>query len=106
LRTRTSQENSLSLTPEEKWAWDFSAGEITESELLKHVERSRYWTHCALHEIALNRLANGDRVDARDYFRRAFQICIVGNDDWMLTRIFLERLEKDPTWPPWIPVKE
>jgi hypothetical protein len=62
--------------------------------------------------IGLTRLAEGDRAGAMEHFGR---IDRAGN--WLFSNgarnpflswgpLFLERMRKDPTWPPWIPVKQ
>jgi hypothetical protein len=105
---RATKEQLPALSPEklDKWFLDFDAADISEGAFLKNLEASRYARFSAHYVIALSRLATGDRPGARDHFRNALQNRIIGNDNWYLTRIFLERMEKDPTWPPWIPVKK
>jgi len=84
---------------------DYECGYISEVELLNHrMDRGlRFLSH---HTVGLNRLADGDRAGAREHFLQAQQVRGLAPDDWYLARIFVERMEKDPAWPPWIPVKE
>jgi serine/threonine protein kinase len=96
----------LTASPRErwdKWLWEYAAAEISEDELLKRVSIVRLWKFYAHYDIALTRLADGDRTGARDHLRQAIQNRLIGNDDWYLTRILLARMEADAAWPPWIP---
>jgi len=89
-----------------KWLWDYRCADVAEDELLKHLDRNRFSRFFANFEIALTRLANGDRAGARDFFQRAEEMRMIGWYESRLVRIFRKRLEKDPTWPPWIPLKD
>jgi tetratricopeptide (TPR) repeat protein len=85
---------------------DYFCGELPETDLLKGLDRSR-WMRCRAHyEIGLTRLADGDRAGAILHFRQAVNTRLILDYrcDW--SRSFLARMEKDPTWPPWIPVKK
>jgi hypothetical protein len=86
--------------------WDFNCGDISASEYLKACGRSK-WARCGAHyHIALTRLAEGDRQGARDHFRKAVQTKLILNYVADFSRSFLARMETDPTWPPWIPLKK
>jgi tetratricopeptide (TPR) repeat protein len=56
--------------------------------------------------IGLRQLAEGDRSGARQHFQEGVA---VRSPHWVpdynRCRAFLVRMQKDPTWPPWIPVK-
>ena len=59
----------------------------------------------AHHWIGLSRLADGDRKGAMEHFTA---VTALGNyavsAEW--PELLSRRLRDDPTWPPWIPVKE
>jgi tetratricopeptide (TPR) repeat protein len=62
---------------------------------------------CSAHyQIALKRLAGGDRAGARRHLQMAVRTHAFVYFSWAWSRTFLARMEKDPTWPPWIPVKK
>jgi hypothetical protein len=85
---------------------DYFCEEISENEYLKAFDRSR-WGQCFAHyTVALTHLAEGERDGAREHFRRAVQhrLILDYRCDW--SRSFLARMEKDPNWPRWIPIKK
>jgi hypothetical protein len=85
---------------------DYFCGDISEDEYLKVVERGK-WGRCMAHyNIALKRLAEGDQAGAREHFRQAVQTRLILNYVGHWSRRFLARMEEDPNWPPWIPVKK
>ena len=57
------------------------------------------------YQIGLLRLAEGDRAAARDRFQKGVGTRAVWIYPWAWTKMFLSRLDKDPNWPPWIPLK-
>jgi tetratricopeptide (TPR) repeat protein len=82
---------------------DYQCGSITEGSLLDAAAGSRTKLCEALFLIGLRHLAEGDRAGARERFRRCVQtrVFIFWDYDW--ARTFLNRMQKDPSWPPWIP---
>jgi hypothetical protein len=81
----------------------YNAGELSADELLRRAERSP-WDQCLAHYyIAMTKLAEGDRKGAKEHFDKAFKTRAWGWGEYDLSWVFLSRLEKDPTWPPWIP---
>jgi hypothetical protein len=84
----------------------FRCGRLPEEKLLAEASTSRFKRIQAHYTIGLYRLAEGDRAGAREHFQKA-----VGTHDFWeqiyfySSQMFLSRLDKDPTWPPWIPVK-
>jgi hypothetical protein len=84
----------------------FSAGEISEGAYLASVAGDRSEECYAHFYIGLFRLAEADRAAAKSHFDKAFRThCIASwQSSWSL--MFHSRLEKDPKWPPWIPVKK
>jgi hypothetical protein len=55
--------------------------------------------------IALHDLADRDRAAARSHFRKCADTRAFIYWDWIWARAFLKRMDEDPTWPPWIPLK-
>jgi tetratricopeptide (TPR) repeat protein len=88
------------------WVMDYGSELITADELLQAAGRSRGRRSFCHYRIALQLLADGDRAGAREHFRR----CVAANfvfaaaHGW--AKAFLARMEQDPAWPPWIPMKE
>ena len=87
---------------------DYNCGMITETEenLLRAAGKSR-WNQCeANFFIGMTRLADGDRVGAADHFRLSVDTRVYIFFEYVWSRAFLARMEKDPAWPPWIPMRE
>jgi hypothetical protein len=81
---------------------DYSCELITEEELLGASAHSNHDLCRAHFFIAMTKLAEGNRHSAAEHLRK----CVATRDfifvAWFLSRIFLARMEKDPTWPPWL----
>ena len=87
--------------------WEkYVCGEISDEELIQLAKNSRADQLSAFHIIAMRRLGEGDRAKAREYFQKATAFAMFGYSDYDFSRAILKRMEKDPTWPPWIQVKE
>jgi predicted Zn-dependent protease len=84
----------------------FECGELSEESYLAKAGASRWKQFHVHYELGLFRLAEGDRAGARGHFQKAVATRAVWAYDWAWSRMFLQRLEKAPTWPPWIPVKK
>jgi serine/threonine protein kinase len=82
----------------------FDCGEHSEDLLLASAGSSRLRQCRAHYEIGLYRLARGDRAGAGNHFRMAADTRALWlyERDW--SQMFLSRLDKDPRWPPWIPL--
>jgi tetratricopeptide (TPR) repeat protein len=81
----------------------YKAGELSADKLLQDAGRSR-WDQCLAHyNIAMTKLAEGDREGARDHFDKAVKTRAAGWGEYDLSWVFRDRLDKDRTWPPWIP---
>jgi hypothetical protein len=87
------------------WA-QFASGELTEEKYITKAGSSRNRQVEAHFYIGLVRLATGDRVIAREHFHEVLGNRKIYQVAYWWTRMFLSRMEKDPTWPPWIPVKK
>jgi len=84
---------------------DYNCGELSEGGLLKAAGASRI-SLCEAHFfIGLTKLAEDDRADALAHFRAALATRVFGTFDYDWSGAFLARMEKDPSWPPWIPFK-
>jgi serine/threonine protein kinase/Flp pilus assembly protein TadD len=86
-------------------SFDFACGTITESQLLsKHDDRPGLLRARFL--AGLIRLNEGDRTRARELFKMAKEVQYSPYVDLDFVATLLVRMEQDPSWPPWIPVKE
>jgi hypothetical protein len=83
----------------------FARGELSEDNFLAKASNSRFGQLVAHYEIGISRLAAGDRKSAQEHFRKAVATRAFWIFDYNWCVAFLSRLEKDPTWPPWIPLK-
>jgi hypothetical protein len=75
-------------------------------QLLKTAGRCRPKLCEAHFVIGLSRLCEGDRAGARLHFQKCTKTRVFIYWDYVWGRAFLERLQKDRTWPPWIPPKK
>lgn len=55
--------------------------------------------------IGMTKLGEGDCLAAREHFRASVATRVFTYFDYDWSHAFLARMEKDPNWPPWIPVK-
>ena len=82
---------------------DYSAGVISEDQLLQSVTASAMDRSMTHHFVGLTRLADGDRDGARQHFQQCVAAQLFSTTLYDLTRVLLDRLERDPKWPPWVP---
>jgi serine/threonine protein kinase len=85
---------------------EYGAGKLGADQLLLAAAASKMDLCEAHFFIAITRLADGDRAGARDHLRAAFATHARVLTVYDLSWAFLARMEKDPDWPPWIPVKK
>lgn len=85
---------------------DYNCGRMTEEELLQAAGQARPKQSDAQFVIGLWRLSQGDRAVARDHFQKSVAARVVGGWEYPWARAFLARIERDPAWPPWIPLKK
>ena len=72
----------------------------------RQVSLNRKRSLCEAHfMIAMTLLSDGDREGATDHFGKSVATHVRFPEADM-SRAFLARLERDRSWPPWIPVKE
>jgi tetratricopeptide (TPR) repeat protein len=93
------------------WEWyrhvlDHRCQLISDEQLLLAATGSRMHQCEAHFYIALRRIADGDRAGAREHFRAAIDTHVFTYFEYAWSRNFLARMDQDPTWPPWIPLKE
>jgi tetratricopeptide (TPR) repeat protein len=85
---------------------EYCAGILSEQEYLNAGAGSRN-EQCVDHFfVALDRLAQADRAGAREHFRKDLATGVFRWSEYQWSRLFLKRMEKDPNWPPWIPLQE
>jgi tetratricopeptide (TPR) repeat protein len=83
----------------------YNAGDLPEKKFMQGAEGSR-WNQCLAHYyIAMTKLAEGDREGAQEHFDKAVKTRAFLWGSYDISWVFLDRLAKDPTWPPWIPKK-
>jgi lipoprotein NlpI len=78
---------------------DYNCGDLTEGDLMKTAEGSRYNQSEAHFFIALTRLAERDRSGAREHFRASVTNRVFHYLDYDWSKAFLARMEGDPNWP-------
>jgi hypothetical protein len=84
---------------------DLAAGKLSANQVQAATAYSRQ-TLCATHHyIALTMLAEGDRAKAREHLRESMATPAWNTLAYDMSWAFLGRMEADPSWPPWIPVK-
>jgi tetratricopeptide (TPR) repeat protein len=85
---------------------DYCGGGISAQELLRAETASRF-KQCEAHfYVALDRLSQGDHAGAREHFQKAVATGVFSISEYDWSRLFLKRMDQDPTWPSWIPLKE
>jgi serine/threonine protein kinase len=85
---------------------DYLAGVETENALLKSAEKSQRNICRARYFFGLTRLAEGDRKGAREQFDKALNTSCPNILAYDLCIILSARMDRDATWPPWIPLKK
>jgi len=83
----------------------YRSADLSAEELIRLAANSRADQGVAFFLIGLRRLAEGDRAGAREFFQKVIAWPGFGWGYHDLSWVFLKRLERDPNWPPWIPVK-
>ena len=83
----------------------YVCGETSDEDLIQLAKDSRVDQASAFHIVAIRRLGEGERAKARACFQKATAMALFGLADHDFSWIFLKRMELDPTWPPWIPMK-
>lgn len=81
----------------------YTCGESDDDILLSRTGTSRIAACQAHYFIGLTRLAAGDRAAARRHFQESADLRIFGSLEVQLSRALLAQLDREPTWPRWIP---
>jgi tetratricopeptide (TPR) repeat protein len=81
-------------------------GTEAEKKILQGVGQSRSGRTFWHFEIGLVRLGEGDRASALRHFKASVEAHDPYTRNYKVSRAFLKRMEKDRTWPPWIPVEK
>jgi hypothetical protein len=85
---------------------EYNCGHLSDRQLLDAATGSN-WSGCEAHfHVALRRLGDGDRDGAREQFRASVHTGILPFFEYKWSRSILARMEKDDSWPPWIPIKK
>jgi tetratricopeptide (TPR) repeat protein len=85
---------------------DYCGGGVSEEEFLRAEAGSRF-NQCEAHfYVALDRLAQRDRAGTREHFQKALATGVFVFLEYQWSRLFLKRMDQDPNWPSWIPLKE
>ena len=89
-----------------KYPLDYNCNRISENELLDAAGESR-WRRCeAQFFVGIRHLASGDHPGAAEHFRQSVETGALDFLEYRWSRRFLARMEKDASWPPWIPIRE
>ncbi len=81
----------------------YTCGDIDDDTFVERSANSRIALCQAHYFIGLTQLASSNREAARQHFRAAADLKIVGYLEDPLSRAFLVQLDRDPQWPRWIP---
>ena len=86
--------------------FNYYVGQIDSDRLLQRAGNSQ-WNLCEGHyAIGMMKLSEGRRAEAKRHFQESVNTRVYWFVEYVRSRAFLKRLERDPNWPPWIPVKE
>jgi serine/threonine protein kinase/Tfp pilus assembly protein PilF len=84
---------------------DYDCGDLSPDQLLQAAGPFRSNQCEATFHIAMTKLAEGDREGPRTDFRQCLATGVLPYFEYRWSRAFLARMEANPAWPPWIPVK-
>jgi hypothetical protein len=77
----------------------------TKKNLLEFASRTKGFQMRSHLAIGLRQLVEGDRASARQHFQEGVAVRQPYFIGFPECRALLARMQKDPTWPPWIPVQ-
>jgi hypothetical protein len=104
-RDRQAMEKVMQPPPWIQRQGDYNCELISAEQLLAETH-TRWARGLAHYYIGFTKLAEGDRAGAREHLSKMVAIHIFPSPMDYVSRMTLARMEKDPTWPPWIPVKK
>jgi tetratricopeptide (TPR) repeat protein len=85
---------------------DYVGGSMSEEKFLRDGKAGSLAWCIQHHLIGLVRLSQGDREGAGDHFQESLGTMWRAYSLNQYSRVFRERLERDQTWPKWIPVRK
>jgi serine/threonine protein kinase len=94
----------LGLDRTRKAEWEYYRGKLSEDEYLASAGDARQAQVDAHYHMGLFRLSMGDRLGARKHFQKEARYYWGFGKEY--SQMFLSRMDKDPKWPPWIPLKK
>jgi serine/threonine protein kinase len=87
-------------------ALEYCAGQRTADDLIASLHGNRGDLVNAYLCIGVTALADGDRASAIKHFKRCLELKHYEYLPYDLSQMLLSRLDKNPTWPPWIKVSK
>ena len=82
---------------------DLGCDRLSEGELMNAMGAS-LWNQCEGHFLlGMRQLGEGNRAAARTHFEKSVATRVISFIEYGWARAFLNRMEKDPNWPPWLP---
>ena len=82
---------------------EYTCGQISADQLIEFTEGSRKKLCEAHYYIGITNLASGDRPAALHHFRQSTTLRIFNFYEHHLSYAMAEQLERQPSWPKWIP---
>jgi hypothetical protein len=82
---------------------EYACQEITADQLLEFAGPSRKKQCEGHYYIGMTELCKGDREAAWQHFRASSALRVFTFYEYHLSRAMAAQLERDPTWPAWIP---
>lgn len=87
-----------------KIRFPFFCGDISGEEYLKRAEPSRFERAWGNFVVGMEKLASGDRELAKRHFETSLSYQLTFSFFDAMGRALLTQLDRDPAWPPWIPL--
>jgi hypothetical protein len=85
---------------------DYTCGDLDEDAMLSQISSSRTALCQAHFLIGMTHLAKGNRKEARKHFRACSNLRINRYVEDFMSRALIAQLDREPTWPRWIPNSE
>jgi hypothetical protein len=85
---------------------DYTCGDLDEDAMLTQISESRS-AQCQAHFlIGMTHLAKGNREESRKHFLACSNLRINRYVEDFMSRALTAQLDREPTWPRWIPNRE